>query len=163
MKRLSPATAYVLKALLPYTRPNLLLVFTPALFFAELTKHSKYKKSTLQSAYYRSIQRGLVELDLRRTPSLSTHAKVLLQMNEPRKFKAGECLIVAFDVPENKRYKRDYIRTLLRELNFEQIQKSVWLSRYRHTDFIIDECLEQGLGDYVCIFEARRLPIKAKK
>ncbi|MEX0748735.1 MAG: CRISPR-associated endonuclease Cas2 [Candidatus Saccharimonadales bacterium] len=157
MKRLSPSTAYILKALIPYTRPNLLLSFTPNKFFNELEKHSKYKKKTLQSAYYRSVKSGLIELDLQRRPSLTKEGRRQLQAGEPAKLKDGRYLVVAFDIPETDRHKRRFIRTLLRELGFEQVQKSVWVSRYRYGQYLKQECRASDLEKYVRIFVARIL------
>ncbi len=39
--------------------------------------------------------------------------------------------IVIFDIPENKRYARDLLRSKLKSLGFGMLQKSVWISPYK--------------------------------
>lgn len=41
----------------------------------------------------------------------------------------GQWLIVFFDVPEDQRRMRDFLRSQLRFLGFEPVQKSVWVTR----------------------------------
>lgn len=44
---------------------------------------------------------------------------------------AGQWLMVFFDVPEQRRNIRDALRSGLRSLDFEPLQRSVWVTRYR--------------------------------
>lgn len=47
------------------------------------------------------------------------------------KLPAGQWLMVFFDVPEEKRKVRDALRSGLRSLDFEPLQRSVWVTRCR--------------------------------
>ena len=38
-------------------------------------------------------------------------------------------VMVAFDIPERSRRKRDWLRDVLRNMNFKMIQKSVWIGQ----------------------------------
>ncbi len=54
----------------------------------------------------------------------------------------GYWRILIFDIPENQRRKRDVLRRKLSELNFYQLQKSVWLTPFpppaAFTNFLTD-------------------------
>ncbi len=43
--------------------------------------------------------------------------------------KKNECVIVVFDIPEREKRIRQQFRSLLRECGFQQLQRSVWMSR----------------------------------
>lgn len=51
------------------------------------------------------------------------------QLNK-EKNKDNAWLMVLFDIPEKLRKSRDFFRHSLRELGFEQLQKSVWVTPY---------------------------------
>ncbi len=60
--------------------------------------------------------------------------------------------VVAFDVPEKERRKRDWTRECLTEMGFQKLQKSVWVAHGKvHEDFI-HALRERNLLDYVHIF-----------
>lgn len=64
----------------------------------------------------------------------------------------GGITIVAFDIPEKERRKRDWIRRSLVEMDFKLLQKSVWMVRGGvHEDFI-EALRERKLLDAVHIF-----------
>ncbi|MDO8582277.1 MAG: CRISPR-associated endonuclease Cas2 [bacterium] len=43
--------------------------------------------------------------------------------------KKNECVIVVFDIPEREKRIRQQFRSLLKECGFQQLQRSVWMSR----------------------------------
>ncbi|MEX2006762.1 MAG: hypothetical protein WD877_01100 [Candidatus Saccharimonadales bacterium] len=146
---------YVLIALIPYSKPNMLLSFKPRMFYQELEKISKYKQSTLKKAYYRGVKSGLIE-----------------QLDKPRLSKSGQrkivpftastlgnraSLMVIFDVPETRAAARRSFRTLLRQWGFRQVQKSVWISGYDLRSELIDIIDELNLRDCVEVHESVRL------
>lgn len=149
------ALAYILIALIPYSRPNLKLVFFPNKFFDDLEKISKYKKSTLKKTYYRAHKSNLIKIDSGK-PALSKKGKTLVKIYQPTKLKNAQ-LMVVFDIPETKRHKRRVLRTLLRELYFEQIQKSVWVTKYDFVEYLKSEISANDLEDCVIIYEVSRL------
>jgi len=51
----------ILRALIPYTRENLLLSFKPNQFFNELERNSSYSRKTLQNALSRAEKEGFVK------------------------------------------------------------------------------------------------------
>lgn len=61
--------------------------------------------------------------------------------------------IVAFDIPEQKKRARIWIRKCLREMNFRILQKSVWMSKGgKVDDNFIFALRDRGLLDCVHIF-----------
>lgn len=44
---------------------------------------------------------------------------------------ASGVTIVTFDIPEKERWKRDWLRAVLRRLGFKPLQQSVWVGRVR--------------------------------
>lgn len=68
----------------------------------------------------------------------------------------GGLTIVSFDVPEKERRKRDWIRRCLVEMDFEPLQKSVWVAQgCVHEDFM-HALRERKLLDAVQIFGVMR-------
>lgn len=64
--------------------------------------------------------------------------------------------VVAFDIPEKERRKRDWIRRCLVEMDFEMLQKSVWVARGGvHEDFA-QALRERKLLNAVHIFGVTR-------
>ncbi len=61
--------------------------------------------------------------------------------------------IVAFDIPEKYRARRDWLRGVLRGLGLVMIQRSVWLGKVKIPSKLIDDLKDLGLLDNVEIFE----------
>ena len=157
MRKLSPATKYVLKSLIPHTEANLRLAFKPRSFFYELSKKQNQKPKTIESAYYRAIKKGLIEIDDFNHPRLTNRGKRQIKAYKPTKLPRDAQLMVIFDIPESERAKRDHLRALLRELSFKKIQQSVWISRFDHRELLSAEIKEYNLSRYVFAYEAIRL------
>lgn len=51
----------------------------------------------------------------------------LKKFNSPFNDKSIKNLLVLFDVPEEKKMEREWLRSHLKKFNYEMIQKSVWL------------------------------------
>ena len=133
----SPRSAlrYTLEALVPYTDANSKLA-KPHLFFNELEKidaERHYSRATLKRAYYEAKRKGYIISDDGQ-PRLSSMAQQKLRPFQPAK-RTDSYLMVVFDIPENERWKRRWFRLLLVEMKFEQIQKSVWVSKYESPKF----------------------------
>ena len=151
------ALEYVLKALIPYSQPNLKLVFSPYRFFAELEQITYKKKQTLKNVYYKAQKQGFIEIDGHSTPRLTEKGKKQIKPYQPKYLGSSAKLIVMFDIPENDRWKRHQLRLLLKELSFRQVQKSVWESRHDHRAYLKAEIKRFRLDDHVLVYEARLL------
>lgn len=158
MKRVgkkSSTTYYVIKALIPYTDENLKLIFMPAEFFKKLKEQSDFNERSLQNSFYKLMKEGSVQLEDGR-PLLTEKGVELLELYEPELLKNAS-LMVVFDIPESERNKRYMLRSLLKQLRFVQIQKSVWLTKYECRKYLAAEIDDLDLSDYVQIYESRRL------
>ncbi len=144
---------------MPYTKQNLNLAFRPHVFFNDLQKVSDVKRPTIESAYYRAIKSGLIEIDEFGHPRLTDKGRRSIQPYVPKQLSKGAHLLVIFDIPEDLRTARNHLRTLLHELSFEKVQQSVWASRFDHREYIKTEIKEYGLEKYVIVYESVRLKI----
>lgn len=145
---------YILEALLPYSRANIMLAYKPNSFFNDLEKISnKYSRSTLRSSYYRAIKDGYIVVSPSRQPTLSPTGHAALEPYQPVKL-SGAYIVVIFDIPEQYARQRARFRTLLRELDFVPVQKSVWESTYDSRAILTQAMRELRITPYVKLYEA---------
>lgn len=147
---------YVLVALIPYSRPNLLLAYKPSQFFRELEKISVYKQSALRKAYDRGVKRRLID-GKSKIPVLTSLGKQKVAPFVATKLDKNASLMVIFDVPETRASARRSLRVLLRHWNFNQVQKSVWVSNYDFREVLVKAIEELDLAGCVEIHESSRL------
>ena len=76
-----------------------------------------------------------------------------------KKLPSEKSLIVFFDVPEKLRKHRTFLRLMLKQLNFERVQKSVWQSPYDSLKQLKEIINELSLNKFVQIIEAKRIKI----
>jgi DNA-binding transcriptional regulator PaaX len=151
------AMIYLLKALLPYSRQNVLLNYKPRQFFYELARSSHYNETTLKTTFYRARKAGYVAGG--EIPRLTRHGRQKLQPFIAEKLGPNARLMVIFDIPEHTAYLRRRFRAILRELEFTQVQQSVWMTSYDHREYIRETIKELELEDYVQLYEAAHLPL----
>ena len=65
-------------------------------------------------------------------------------------------IIVAFDIPERERRKRDWLREVLKNLELKMIQKSVWFGKVKIPKELIEDLDNLGLSEFVEIFEVSK-------
>lgn len=83
--------------------------------------------------------------------------KRLLELKSKKKKWSGKWFLVVFDVPEEERNKRNYLRGFLREIGFYQYQQSVYVYPYeceKEVDLI--KKMVEG-GKYISYIVAERL------
>ena len=68
----------------------------------------------------------------------------------------GISRIVMFDIPETERKKRDWLRAELIALDYEPLQKSVWLGYCPLPQMLIDDIKVMKLTNYVYIFSVQK-------
>jgi len=157
IKRRETALTFVLKGLIPYTRPNLLLSFRPNQFFNELEKISRYNTAQLRNAYNYAQRKKLITVHKERLPEISFAGRMHVEPFIAKKLGRQGRLMVIFDIPEEIKSKRDSFRRFLQRLEFTQIQQSVWMSRYDYKDFVQEAITVYELDDMVQLYEAARL------
>ncbi len=149
------ALRYVLEALIPYTQANIKLAFKPSEFFNDLEhidRKKQYSRSSLRRAYHQAKRAGYIDTS-GKTPTISAGARRMLEPYQPTRLESAR-LIVMFDIPEIHKTQRDKFRQLLRELRFDQVQKSVWSSEFDSRDIIRQAVVDLGIADYTVVYEA---------
>ena len=68
----------------------------------------------------------------------------------------NETMVVAFDIPEKKKFYRNWLRSELISLNFEPIQKSVWLGPYPLPKKFIEYLNEINILSHLKFFKVRK-------
>ena len=146
------ALAYVIKGLVPYTQPNLKLVYKPAVFFRELSILSGKSESSLRNALTRAKHENLIEIDesgivlKRKANRLIDRFRQL----EATPLRSGH-LLVLFDIPQTHDRQRRIFVQELRALRFENVQKSVWSNDHDHRGLLMDIIAELKIGKFVAI------------
>jgi hypothetical protein len=73
-----------------------------------------------------------------------------------KKLPNDQFVIVIFDIPERARVSRDLFRRFLYRMNFEMVQKSVWMSPYDTAEEVKILVDSAGAGEWFDIFIAKR-------
>ena len=149
------ALVYVLVALIPYSKPNLLLAYKPGLFFRELEKISRYKQATLRAAYSRAQQQGLIEQD-KNLMVLTAKGRRKVVPFVAEKLKGEAQLMIIFDIPEDQAIKRRKFRKVLKDWQVKQVQKSVWVTSKDYREELVAVVKELQLGGYVELYVCAR-------
>ena len=68
-------------------------------------------------------------------------------------------MIIAFDIPETEKHKRNWLRFELRKLNFSALQKSVWFGPSPLPKEFIHSLHELRILRYMKFFNAREVDI----
>lgn len=153
------ALAFVLLGLVPYSRPNMLLAFRPNQFFNELEKISRYKQATLRAAYWRAQQQDLIKQKIEQDKNvvrLTEKGRRKIALFVAEKLKSDASLMVIFDIPEDQSSSRRKFRQVLKDWQFSQVQKSVWMTDKDYHEELIEVIKELGLDNYVELYECAR-------
>jgi len=117
------------------------------------------KKASFAQALRRLREKGLVEL--------IDEKEILVKLTDEGRARAlwervnkspiiwdGKWRIVAFDIPETHYLTRDLFRRRLKDFQFKQLQKSVWISKLNCTDLFRKYISELGISKWVSVLEA---------
>ena len=111
------------------------------------------KKGERRDAAWMLTKRGSKKLLMYRKSRADLFSSSHIRFPAPQ---GGDLTIISFDIPERERRKRDWIRRCLVEMDFELLQKSVWVARGGvHEDFM-HALRERNLLDAVHIFAVTR-------
>lgn len=146
-------TTELLLALVPYTRQNLMLTYSPNRFFNELDRIGMYSGDSYKQAYYRAKKNKLITVDEGRV-SLSNRAKRTILPYTASKLLGNVRLMVIFDIPEEHSHIRRQFRSVLRDLQFDQIQQSVWMTDKDYTKELQEIISDLGARDWIKMFES---------
>lgn len=97
----------------------------------------------------------LAEKGKRKLAALLTtkNAVIPLPQSQYQKLYTNKFTIVAFDVPERERRKRDWLRATLGQIGYRTIQRSVLLGKTKIPLELLDDLRKLHMVDYVEIFE----------
>jgi len=87
---------------------------------------------------------SLREKNQKRLPDIS-----YLRLKE----ESNKLVIVIFDIPEQERRKRGWLRAALKNLGLKMVQKSVWIGKVKIPKEFLDDLFKLRLIDYIEIFE----------
>lgn len=76
--------------------------------------------------------------------------------------KSDQTIIVIFDVPEDERRKRDWLRAALKNIGLKPIQKSVWAGKAKLPREFLYDAEKFRITPYLEIFEIRKTGSLAK-
>lgn len=121
-------------------------------------KQPKFKKETIRKNLSRLTKQGLIAKDPKqKVHYLTEQGKEFVSYIENRflilkKPWDGKLRIVVFDVPEKKKHWREVIRQELVLMQFQQLQKSVYVGKHPLSESFCQEMEEAGIAEYVFIF-----------
>ena len=99
--------------------------------FARLTKKGEYKLSLLKKQLRDDLPPRHYE----------------------REENKGHFIVVAFDIPEHSKRKRNWLRDVLRHFGMTMVQKSVWAGKLKLPKQFVEDLRNYKLLEYVEIFE----------
>ena len=70
--------------------------------------------------------------------------------------KSDQMIIVIFDVPEDERRKRDWLRAALKNIGLKPVQKSVWAGKIKLPREFLNDAEKMHITSYLEIFEIRK-------
>ena len=122
-------------------------------------RHNKNKRTFSNLVYYLK-KKGYIEIrNLKNKKAviltkdgIDRAIKASFKFGDDRKRKDGKWVMLIFDIPENRRHLRALLRSILHNLGFKILQKSVWISPYDISEKIETYLAFYKLDDYVKIF-----------
>jgi DNA-binding PadR family transcriptional regulator len=77
------------------------------------------------------------------------------KLNYPKE-KSNTLIIITFDIPEQEKHKREWLRSVLVALDFKLLQKSVWIGKNKIPEEFLKDLREQKILNYVHIFKVSK-------
>lgn len=93
---------------------------------------------------------------------LATLEKIRRIVKQPLRWD-GKLRAIAFDIPENKKTVRSFLREYLHELGFYCLQKSFWICPYDIIKYLEIFIITAKLDKWVTVFEVKHLFPNHKK
>ncbi|MBI4086187.1 MAG: hypothetical protein HY433_03040 [Candidatus Liptonbacteria bacterium] len=139
--------------------------------FRNIREHLDAKDATISNTLYRLRKRGLVEQSnnlwhitkkgteylAERISAFKKYPRRKHDHTRPRKKEKN--MVIAFDIPEKYRKRRDWLRTELNTLGFIPLQKSVWFGPAPLPKEFIDTLVEFNVTEFMKFFEAKEYEI----
>lgn len=68
----------------------------------------------------------------------------------------GRLKIIAYDIPEKEKFKRDWLREALRMVGFRMLQKSLWVGKTKIPEEFLDDLRKKTILQYIHILEVSK-------
>ncbi len=171
IKNTPTATAWVLELLMGMGELTISAFLSPSIYadmpglrykkFSTTKKKVLFKKPTVRQSIRRLEKHGFITRSDNKY-SLTKKGKKLigriLKINNNLKVKwDGKYRLVIFDIPEEKRKTRNWLRSELYFLGYKQLQKSVFIGKLPLPSSIIKEIKKCGIGNYVNYILAEKI------
>lgn len=102
---------------------------------------SKNIKAKNNKYFWELTPKGIKKLSEKQIPRTNYEAKY-----------SDELKIITFDIPESKRKRRDWLRSVLKKLKFKMVQKSVWMGKIALPEDFFKDIDHLELIPYIEIF-----------
>jgi phenylacetic acid degradation operon negative regulatory protein len=124
----------------------------------------EYTKKGLRDAIYSLKKDGLISRASTGEISITTEGRKFLSKVKKEILPIGKYVnskeilpdkslkIIIFDIPEKERRKRDWLRSVIKNLGFRQLQQSVWAGNNPIPEDFIEDLNEFNLLQFVEIF-----------
>lgn len=123
-------------------------------FLYHLNKDGFIKKEKWgRKLIWNVTQKGKAKEELLRK-MLASHG---LPVGDYKREQSDTIVIVSFDIPENQRRKRRWIRTVLKGLGFRMMQRSVWIGKMKIPKEFVGDLHKIGLLEFVEIFAVTKV------
>lgn len=130
----------------------------------------KAEKQRYYNLFYNLKKQGLIKEETRGSKNffaITSKGKTILSLLIKRKKEelphnvysresSNGFVIVAFDVPEKEKRKREWLRSTLKNLGLKMIQKSVWLGKVKIPKRLLEDIHRLRLAGCVEIFEINK-------
>jgi len=117
------------------------------------SKRNHFKKRTIQQALKRMERQGIIRKKEKKYSLTSIGRELAGYVGGRKKILDkkwdGKYRIVIFDIPEKKKNMRNWLRGELYTLNYCQLQKSVFISKYSLTEDLVKEIAKKRISKYV--------------
>lgn len=154
---------YLLLSMIPYSKQNIDLMTNRH----ELLKIALDEYGAKENSFYVTMNRAkkngyLEEVEIKGQKNLHLtmkgRIKILKSQFKNKKEKWDEkWRIIIFDIPEQQRKSRDFLRSVLRDLGFKKYQLSVWVCPYDRTKELMEIINEFKLQKYIQYFIAESI------
>jgi DNA-binding transcriptional regulator PaaX len=104
-----------------------------------------------RNSIWKITKSGRAKLKALKEKSLFSPATILY-----RKRSDTELKIIIFDIPEMERKKRTWLRQALRTLEFNMLQRSVWVGKKKIPKEFLRDLNERDLLPYVHVFAVNK-------
>jgi len=116
----------------------------------------KLKKSGLIEEKVKNNKKFFQITAIGRDKLITLKNKQKIGLPEIKQFKkedSDKFTIVIFDIPEREKRKRNWLRSILKNIGLEMIQKSVWIGKVKIPKDLIDKAQELKIINFIEIFE----------